>query len=180
MARDADPVIQDLRRWGYAHANRYAYSYSRATREHILENAASHAPQTVERALMELAASRGGQSRRRLMASNLKETGLRAVPTWAVDPIGGRNDADRPRDLPEIAVDMGIPEDLRWIDRALASISKQYPIRALVLRTEFTVAASQGVKARMVAEQYGGKLTLRQYRYELSRALDWIEGRMAA
>lgn len=31
----------------------------------------------------------------------------------------------------------------------------------------------------MVAERYGGSLTIRQYRYELVKALDWIRGRMA-
>lgn len=57
---------------------------------------------------------------------------------------------------------------------------RQYPLRALILRTEFTVSASQAVKARMVAEQYGGALSVRQYRYELSRGLDLMRGRAAA
>lgn len=98
------------------------------------------------------------------------------MPAWAVDPIRASNDADRPHDNPEIAVDMGIPESLRWIDRALASMARQFPLRVLVVRTEFTVAASQSVKARMVAEQYGGGLSLRQYRYELSKGTDWLSG----
>ncbi len=102
------------------------------------------------------------------------------VPMWAADPIRASNDADHPHDNPEIAVDVGVPDELRWIDRALASMERQYPVRALIVRTEFTVPASQAVKARMVAEQYGGVLTLRQYRYELAKATDWLRGSIAA
>lgn len=53
-------------------------------------------------------------------------------------------------------------------------------MRALILRTEFTVSASQAVKARMVAEKYGGTLSVRQHRYELGKGLDWFKGRHAA
>lgn len=63
---------------------------------------------------------------------------------------------------------------------ALASMARQYPLRALIVRTEFTVSASQAVKARMVGEQYGGSLTVRQYRYEISKGIDWARGRAAA
>lgn len=114
------------------------------------------------------------------MAARSGVQGMSMLPMWAVSPIRSANDADHPHDNPEIAVDVGVPDELRWVDRGLASMERQYPMRALILRTEFTVSASQAVKVRMVAEQYGGSLTLRQYRYELSRGLDWIEGRMAA
>ena len=114
------------------------------------------------------------------MAAGSGVQGLRIVPLWAADPIRASNDADHPHDNPEIAVDVGVPDELRWIDRALASMERQYPMRALILRTEFTVSASQMVKARMVAEKYGGILSLRQYRYELGKALDWFRGRAAA
>lgn len=32
----------------------------------------------------------------------------------------------------------------------------------------------------LVAEQYGGSLSLRQYRYERGKAIDWCRGRIAA
>lgn len=38
-------------------------------------------------------------------------------------------------------------------------MAKQYPLREMILRTEFTVSASLAVKARMVTEKYGGSLT---------------------
>jgi len=97
-----------------------------------------------------------------------------------VDPVRSTNDADKPHDNPEIAVDVGIPDELRWVEQALASMMRQHPLRALILHTEYTVSASQAVKARMVAEKYGGTLTLRQYRYELSKGTDWFRGRLAA
>lgn len=104
---------------------------------------------------------------------------MHILPTWAVDPIRSTNDADRPHDNPEIAVDVGIPDTLRWVESAIAAILLQNPLRALVLHTEFTVAASQAVKARMVAEKYGGALSVWQYRRELQRGVDWMGGRIA-
>lgn len=176
--RHEDELTKQLRRWGHAQVNRFALS--RADRSvHVLDKVRDHAPQTRERALQDLVA-RDGAERRRFMAANSGVQGMRMLPLWAVDPIRASNDADHPHDNPEIAVDVGIPDDLRWVDRALASMARQYPLRALIVRTEFTVSASQAVKAHMVADQYGGSLTLRQYRYELGRSLDLLRGRIAA
>lgn len=173
-----DPLIEELRRWGIAQANRYAYSRGDRT-VHVLQQVREHAPGTTERALRQLV-GRDGRSRRQFMAERSGVQGMRILPVWAVDPVRAANDADKPHDNPEIAVDVGIPDDLRWVDRALASMARQYPLRALIVRTEFTVSASQAAKTRMVRDQYGGSLTLRQYRYELARALDWVRGSMAA
>lgn len=176
--RNTDPLTEELRRWGHAQVNRFALS--RADRSaHVLERARDMAPVTRERALQDLVA-RDGSDRRRLMAAGSGVKGMRIVPMWAADPIRAANDADRPHDNPEIAVDVGVPDELRWVDRALASMARQYPLRAQIVRTEFTVSASQAVKARIVSERYGGALTIRQYRYELSKGLDWCRGREAA
>lgn len=180
MRRNTDPLVEQLILWGIAQANRYAYT--RADRSiHVLEQARDLAPGTKERALRDLL-GRDGESRRRFMAKRSGVEGMAILPTWAVDPVRAANDADRPHDNPEIAVDIGIPDELRWIDRALAAMARQYLLRALIVRTEFTVSASQAAKAAMVREQYGGKLSVWQYRRELQRALDWMGGlqRMAA
>ncbi|HGK7302448.1 TPA: hypothetical protein ACJ509_000274 [Stenotrophomonas maltophilia] len=176
--RNTDPLTEELRRWGHAQVNRFALS--RADRSaHVLERARDMAPVTRERALQDLVA-RDGTDRRRLMAAGSGVKGMRIVPMWAADPIRAANDADRPHDNPEIAVDVGVPDELRWIDRALASMERQHPVRALIVRTEFTVSASQAVKARMVAEKYGGTLSVWQYRRELQRGVDFLGGRIAA
>lgn len=176
--RHEDELTKQLRRWGHAQVNRFALS--RADRSvHVLDKVRDHAPQTRERALQDLV-GRDGAERRRFMAAHSGVQGMRMLPLWAVDPIRASNDADHPHDNPEIAVDVGIPDDLRWVDRALASMARQHPLRELIVRTEFTVSASQAVKARMVGERYGGALTLRQYRYELSKGVDWFRGRLAA
>ncbi len=176
--RNNDPLTEQLRRWGHAQVNRFALS--RADRSvHVLDKVRDHAPLTRERAMQDLV-GRDGESRRRFMAARSGVQGMQMLPTWAVDPVRAANDADKPHDNAEIAVDMGTPDELRWVDRALASMGRQYPLRALILRIEFTASVSQTVKARMVAEQYGGALTLRQYRYELTKALDWCRGREAA
>lgn len=177
MATD-DYLVQQLRAWGHAQANRFALTYAdRST--HVLEKARDMAPGTRERALRDLV-GRDGSSRRRFMADRSGVEGMGMLPAWAVDPVRSSNDADKPHDNPEIAVDVGIPDDLRWVEQALTSMMRQYPLRALVLHTEFTVAASQAVKARMVAEKYGGTLSVWQYRRELQRAVDWMGGRIAA
>ena len=176
--RNTDPLTEELCRWGHAQVNRFALS--RADRSaHVLERARDMAPMTRVRALQDLVA-RDGTDRRRLMAAGSGVKGMRIVPLWAADPIRAANDADRPHDNPEIAVDIGVPDELRWIDRALASMERQHPVRALIVRTEFTVSASQAVKARMVAEKYGGTLSVWQYRRELQRGVDFMGGRIAA
>lgn len=158
--------------------NRFALS--RADRSvHVLDKVRDHAPLTRERALQDLV-GRDGESCRRFVAARSGVQGMQILPTWAVDPVRAANDADHPHDNSEIAVDTGTPDELRWVDRALASMARQYPLRALIVRTEFTVSASQAVKARMLAEQYRGALTLRQYRYELGRGLDSLRGAAAA
>ncbi|WP_440568361.1 hypothetical protein [Stenotrophomonas sp. STK17_22] len=177
MATD-DYLVQQLRAWGHAQANRFALTYAdRST--HVLEKARDMAPGTRERALRDLV-GRDGSSRRRFMAERSGVPKMEVLPAWAVDPVRSTNDADKPHDNPEIAVDIGIPDELRWVEQALASLMRQHPLRALVLHTEYTVSASQAVKARMVAEKYGGALSVWQYRRELQRAVDWMGGRIAA
>lgn len=178
MPREPDYLTDQLRRWGYAQANRYAFSRG-ARSVHALEQARDLAPGTVENAMRDLV-GRDGSDRRRFMAARSGVEGLAILPQWAVDAIRASNDAGKPRDNPEIAVDIGIPDDLRWVDRALAGLARATPLRELIVRTEFTVSASQSVKARMVAEQYGGKLSVWQYRRELQRGLDFMGGRIAA
>lgn len=176
--RNEDPMVQALRAWGHAQANRYALSHADRS-VHVLDKVRDHAPMTRERALADLV-GRDGSERRRYMAARSGVKGMNILPTWAVDPIRSTNDASHPHDNPEIAVDVGIPDNLRWVESAIAAMMRQNPLRGLIVHTEYTVAASQAVKARMVAEKYGGALTLRQYRYELGRALDSLRGRMAA
>lgn len=178
MPREPDYITEQLRRWGHAQANRYAYS--RGDRSvHVLEQARDMAPGTVENAMRDLK-GRDGTDRRRFMAARSGVEGLNILPQWAVDAIRSSNDADLPHDNPEIAVDMGIPDDLRWVDRALSGLARATPLRELIVRTEFTVSASQAVKARMVAEQYGGKLSIWQYRRELQRGIDCLGGMQRA
>lgn len=158
--------------------NRFALS--RADRSvHVLDKVRGHAPLTWERAMQDLV-GRNGESCRRSMAARSGVQGMQILPPWAVDPVRAANDADKPHDNAEIAVDTGTPDELRCVDRALASMARQHPLRALILRTEFTVSASQSVKARVVVEKYEGALTLRQYRYELGRGLDSVRGAAAA
>lgn len=172
--RNEDPTVQALRAWGHAQATRYALS--RADRSvHVLDKARDFAPGTKERALRDLV-GRDGISRRRFMGQRCGVDAMHILPTWAVDPIRSTNDADRPHDNAEIAVDQGIPDNLRWVESALVAMERQNLLRAMVLRTEYTVSASQAVKARMVAEAYGGVFTLRQYRYELGKGIDLFRG----
>lgn len=174
-----EAIREALRAWGIASVNRWCFS--RGDRSiHVLEQARDLAPGTKENALRDLV-GRDGTDRRRLMAAGIpwEKGGKRMdiVPTWACDPIRAANDADHPHERPEIAVDQGIPEELRWVEQMVSQMGRQFPLRALVVTTEYTVSASQAVKANMVRDLYGGKLTVWMYRRELERALEWINMR---
>jgi len=176
--RNEDPMVQALRAWGHAQANRYALSHADRS-VHVLDKARDFAPGTKERALRDLV-GRDGSGRRQFMARRSGVDAMHILPTWAVDPVRSTNDADQPHDNPEIAVDVGIPDNLRWVESALVAMERQNLLRALIVRTEYAVAASQAVKARMVAEKYGGALSVWQYRRELQHGVNWLQGRQAA
>lgn len=171
-----------LKAWGDATVNRWCYSCGDRS-IHVLEQARDLAPGTQENALRALVGRDGGD-RRRLMAAAIPWSGekrrMDIVPMWACDPVPASNDASPPRDLPETAVDTGIPEHLLWVERAVAQLGRQYPLRGLVVRTEYTFVGSQAVKAHVVEDLYGGRLTLRQYRAELAKSWEWFAGRVAA
>lgn len=169
-----------LKLWGIAEANRLAYSRGdRST--HALAQAVDMAPGTAEKARKRLM-DRDGSSRRIFMASKTGVPGLRMIPKWACDPVPARNDADRPHDNPEIAVDMGIPEHLRWVDSLVRVLERTRPMTGACVREEYTTAGSQAVKCRRVRERlgYDGSFTVWMYRRELERAEVWIEGFAAA
>lgn len=177
-----DEIRKILKEWGQATVNRHCYT--RGDRSiHVLSQVRDMQPKTKEDALRPLI-PRDGTDRRRLMAAGIPwdKPGERMdrVPMWAADPIRASNDAGPPRELPEIAVDAGIPDHLMWVDRELIAMKRQFPLRELIVRTEYTVSASQAVKANMVKEEYKGELTLRQYQTELGKAVDWFLYRVAA
>lgn len=186
--KQQDDLIRQLQSWGFHQVNRYSgYSANDECNEpanHPIERARDFAPMTRENVAKQLL-GRDGRSRRRLMAKGLYDVErgaqiLGIVPMWACDPMPARNDAGPPRDVSHAAVDIGTPDDLRWIDRALAEMSRSAPIRAFVVRQEFGGSGTHKAKAAVVSAQYGGAFSVRQYRYELGRALDWMRGRSVA
>ena len=173
-----DEIRAILREWGMATVNRYCVT--RGDRSiHVLSNVMDMRPKSKEDAERPLI-PRDGTDRRKLMAKKTGIEGMTLLPMWAVDPIRSSNDAASPHEREEIAVDAGIPDRLMWVEREVASLRRAFPLRALVIRTEYTVSASQAVKAHMVQEEYGGTLTLRQYRAELEKSIDWFVYRKAA
>lgn len=182
-----DDLIRQLQSWGFHQVNRYRpYAANddgeTAGRDHPISRAREFAPMTRQN-VAKVLLGRDGRSRRRLMAAGMydderKSQILDIVPTWACDPVPASNDAGRPVATSyEAAPDAGTPDDLRWIDRALAEMSRSAPFRALVVRQEFCGRGTQKEKAAAIAETYGGSVTVRQYRHELGRALDWMRGR---
>lgn len=187
-----DELKEALRAWGHATVHRFAYSRADRT-THVLTKVRDHAPGR-ERADRKLV-GRDGTSRRRFMAAGLGIKDMEVLPMWAVDPVRAANDAGHPQDNPEIAVDQGIPDELRWIDSALAQLSRESELRAIIVRTEFTESCSQGRKAaiacrayeELMARRLGLELVERkdedkpamsvwQYRDELERALYFLAG----
>ena len=171
-----DPTLDAaLRAWGHAQVNRYAVRQTAGERSaaHPLRQAMDVAPGTTARALARLR-GRDGHSRRAYMARDIE--GMRVAPMWSCDPVSCHDDAARPHDPPEIAHDMGIPDDLRWVDDAIRRLSRVSEITAAVLSVEFTApsTARQAARARMVAERTGIQMQARRYRSELRSALQAV------
>lgn len=179
-----DELIDQLKRWGEAKNARLAANddgYN--TREHVISRqrdmALAHKrKQEDEREIV----GRSGEARRRFMAAKISadfqpgrggRLKMSIVPEWAVDPTRASNDADAPHDRTPILVDL-VPDDLHWIDRALARLERDHKMRARVLRAEFCEVGTHERKASVVRREYGGTLTVRQYRTELKLALDWM------
>lgn len=177
-----EQIKQALKDWGHAVQNRYAVSRGERT-VHVLQQVREHAPGTAENALRDLV-GRDGRSRRQFMGerSGSEKLVIPMLPTWAVDPVRAANDADRPHDNPEIPIDMGIPDHLRWVDRLVTLLDQEKPLMAACIREEYCSVGSQAVKARRVAERlgHGDRLRLWMFRAEIEKAVAWIEGFSAA
>lgn len=170
-----EPLKLVLQRWGYYQATRYL-PYPRRNDEaptpdeHPLARAKEFAPGTRERAA-KLLLGRDGRSRRQAVGAAI---GMAIVPKWSSDPIpckegkgGGRGGFS--------SIDRGPLPEYQWIDDALIRLRRKMPVHEIVVRTEFTVNASQLVKARIAAEEYGGHLSKSQYRRCLALGLSYLE-----
>lgn len=176
-----DELKAQLKRWGYATVTRFAAnddgpSMGDSVLVSVREMGAG--PKQQARDDRDLV-KRDGDARLRHMARYAGVQGLTKLPSWSCDPIRARNDADRPHTRHAV-VDIGIPDDLRWIESAVAVMSRQFPIRAAVLREEFCETGTQRAKAARVAARYGGKLSVWLYRRELAMGLEWLRMRGAA
>lgn len=169
-----DPLIEDLRRWGLATAARYARHHDgRGAGDNVLAKTFKVANgKKVDREIVK----RDGTDRRRLMAARAGVQGLNIVPLWSCDPVRAANDASPPLDLEPVHVDPGVPDELRWVDRALSQMQRQHPLRARCVLEEFSGTGTQRMKAGRVQHDYGGKLSVWQYRREVERGVEWLRG----
>lgn len=176
-----DALKEELKRWGYFTVTRYwIFVDGYGPGDSVLAKTQDLAPGTKEKAAIELV-GRDGTGRLLYMARKLGEgpepgagCGLQILPEWAVDPIRAKNNADAPRTTRPSKADHGIPDEFRWIDRALSQLWRMAPIREMVVRQEFCERGTQRMKARRVELQYGGRFTVAMYRNELRRALDFL------
>lgn len=183
MRHRYDPLVDELRRWGIAASGYHAVNDDGPSHgDSVLAKQRELGMRSrLKREDDHRPVGRDGGDRRRFMAARSGVKGMSITPMWAVDPIPSRNDAGPPRDLPRARVDAFVPEELRWVDSALSALHRQgYTIRAQVLRIEFTTSGSHARKVKLLKEQYGGELTIRQYRYELQRGIDFMRGRKTA
>jgi hypothetical protein len=178
----SDELIDQMKRWGNATVARYAANDDGPSAgDSVLARTTDFGMRYKRKRDDEhQPVGRDGEERRRFMAARSGVRGMIVTPMWACDPVRATNDADAPHDRPAARVDIGIPDDLRWIETALIKLSRQYPLRALILREEFTGQGSQNVKAKRVQAKYAGALSKDQYRRELARALDWMRWSRAA
>lgn len=168
-------TVIELQRW--AEFQRQRYQRDKAPEEapgvHPLSRASEFAPGTRERAA-KLLAGRDGRSRRLIHG---KAAGIGIAPAWATDPIPCTE--TRTPGPPLAQFDRGLPAESHWVERALIALGRTHPVRATVVRKEFMVSASQGVKARMVSEETGVGVSRWQYRRELALGLAFMEGQRA-
>lgn len=176
-----DPLRDVLRRWGYYTVTRHwVFVDGVGPGDSVLAKALDEAPGTKEKAAVELV-GRDGTGRLRYMAGKLgEECGLAILPEWAVDPIRAKNNAGAPRSTRPSSADHGMPDALRWVDRALSQMWRHAPIREMVVRQEFCERGTQRMKARRVELEYGGRFTVAMYRNELRRALDFLNAKWPA
>lgn len=209
MARRDDEdseLIRQMKAWGHAQKFRWGCAplddngLADRQRAHILAKNQNLAPKTRERADRKLI-PRSGISRRMQMAaaanaicckggrlhagcdecpSRPRAPVLDVAPMWSCDPIPAKNDASHPFDREPARVDMGVPEDLRWIDVAMSQMARQYPLREMCVREEYAGSGSQGAKFARVAQKYGGKLSIWMYRREIQKGLEFLDVRRAA
>lgn len=176
----AEELRAELKRWGYYTVTRHwIFVDGTSPGDSTLAKARDLAPGTKERAAVELV-GRDGRGRLLYMARDLGKCGIDILPDWAVDPIRAKNNASAPHDTRPDKADHGIPDQFRWIDRALAQIARQSPVRAMVVHQEFCERGTQRMKARRVELKYGGRFTVNMYRHELRRALDFLNAKKAA
>jgi len=177
-----DELKAQLKRWGHATVSRFALQYDGPSAgDSVLAKQRdlglkSKLKRDDERELVK----RDGSARRRTMAAAAGVRGLSMVPLWACEPIRAANDADPPHDRAPAFVDVGLPDDVRWVEGALARIAADNPIRAACIREEFCGTGTQRMKASRVARLYGGTLSVWMYRREIDLGLEWLRARKAA
>jgi hypothetical protein len=187
---DNDELVKQLRSWGFAKVNRYAAANDGEPRAAVPDHPIMRARrfEMSKTEFLRKIAGRDGEARRRRMAAGLGATGIRILPEWAADavpcnetrvagplpspsPAGGRVVA---------SIDPGVPEDLRWIDRAFAALARENLMRSQILQEEYTGVGTQEEKAKRLCARHGVKLSVDQYQRELRRALDFMRGKRAA
>lgn len=172
-----DELEQQLRAWGDATLGRHAANEDgpQSAAPHPIARAREAAPGKKQTEFVPV--GRDGEERRRFMASRSGVKHLRILPLWAVSPISC---VETRAKGPSASVDQGIPENLRWLDRAMLELYRQNPLRGVCLRMEYCGAGGQRDKAAAVARALDCELTLRQYRDELRLAREWMKGKVAA
>lgn len=168
-----DAIKLELQRWGEFSAQRYVRP--KASEDgpgtHPLARAREFAPETRARAA-KLLAGRDGRSRRAIAGG---EYGVQ--PQWASDPIPCTE--TRTPGPPIASFDRGMPPEYGWVERGLVGLSRVSPVQAVVVRTEFTVPASQRVKSQIVSRESGVGVSKHQYRRYLALGLAYLSAHRA-
>lgn len=171
-----EELLSELRRWGQFRtlAEETRQHVAPNPRAHVIERTRRFAPLTIKKAKRKLM-GRDGESRRRIVAKAASVKGMTIVPMWSCDPIpckdtrgGGGGGSGGTQVL--------MPPELNWVDRALRDMAGESPVRAMIVRVEFTDTRPQKTRAMHAQKLYGGSLTFWQYRKELERALSWLIG----
>jgi hypothetical protein len=165
----ADELERLLTEWGAL--AKYEEAKSEAGNDfHVLARAREFAPGTRERAAAQLVGRDGG-ARRKLMARELGQCGVRVVPKSYVDPVPGKTTH---KAGPRERIEDSIPPRLKAVHAAALALYRADELAGLALRQEYCAYGSHGTKAYRVSEAVGRKIGIRVYREALARGIGWV------
>lgn len=170
--RGSDQLEAMLRHWGrvWGEAPPREWDEGCSTVYHPIATAMQYAPARHQSITRRDVARVRTALRSRLI--HLGRDGENTIPTpsWAVDPIKGRDNGG--------GAGLHVDPIADAVERGALDLHRAYPLRAVCLRIEYCTRGRQREKAERAGSIINMRLALRRYRWELDLARAWMSGRL--